>query len=216
MEYTPPNSPIEILFEDEFLLIVNKPSGLLSVPGRGKEKQDCLISRIQKKYSDALIVNRLDVSKSGLMIIARGKEVESMLSILFQKKMINKKYIAVVDGEISPSSGEIDLPLITDWPNRPKQKIDFITGKKSQTKYSVISINKEKNTTRVELTPLTGRTHQLRIHMQSLNHAILGDELYANKEVINKSGRLLLHACHLSFKHPISDEMLEFNLDDQF
>ena len=216
MQYNPPHASIDILFEDEFLLVVNKPGGLLSVPGRGQDKQDCLISRIQDKYSDAYIVHRLDMSTSGLMILARGKEMERYLSILFQKRKVNKKYIAIVDGSVNPEFGEVDLPLITDWPNRPKQKVCYETGKASQTKYSVLSYNEKNNNTKIELTPITGRTHQLRVHMQSINHAILGDELYANKETIDKSKRLLLHACHLSFKHPVSDEHLEFNSKPDF
>ena len=169
MQYTPPlHTSLDILFEDEFLLIINKPSGLLSEPGRGEDKQDCFISRIQKKYSDALIVHRLDMSTSGLMVIARGKEMESILSILFQQREINKKYTAIVDGNVSPEAGEIDLPLIADWPNRPKQKVDFISGKPSQTQYNVISYNEINNTSNIELMPITGRTHQLRVHMQSM------------------------------------------------
>ena len=215
MEYHPPeNTSLDILYIDEYLLVVNKPSGLLSVPGRGDDKQDCLISRVHTECPDALIVHRLDMSTSGIMVIARGKEIESLLSILFQKRQVNKKYIAVVDGTVSPSTGMIDLPLITDWPNRPKQKIDFESGKSSQTEYRVLT--NENDTTRIERTPLTGRTHQLRIHMQSLNHAILGDELYATKEAIEKSKRLLLHACYLSFKHPVSDEFLEFKSKAEF
>lgn len=215
MEYNPPkHTSLDILYIDEFLLVINKPSGLLSVPGRGDDKKDCLISRVQASYPDALVVHRLDMSTSGIMVIARGKEVESLLSVLFQKRQVYKKYIAVVDGTIRPSTGVIDLPLITDWPNRPKQKIDFESGKSSQTEYRAL-VN-DNGTTRIELTPLTGRTHQLRIHMQSLNHAILGDELYAKKETIEKSERLLLHACYLSFKHPVSDEFLEFNSKEEF
>ena len=215
MDYNPPTQTSnDLLYKDEFLLVINKPSGLLSVPGRGEEKQDCLISRVQTEYHDALIVHRLDMSTSGLMVIARGKEVESMLSVSFQKRQIHKKYIAVVDGIVRPSTGVIDLPLITDWPNRPKQKIDFKSGKSSQTEYRVLS--NDSDTTRIELTPLTGRTHQLRVHMQSLNHTILGDELYAKQETIEKSERLLLHACYLSFKHPVSDEFIEFKSDAGF
>ena len=215
MEYHPPkHTSLDILYIDEYLIVINKPSGLLSVPGRGDNKQDCLISRVQAEYPDALIVHRLDMSTSGIMVIARGKEVESLLSVLFQKRQVNKKYIAVVDGTISPSTGIIDLPLITDWPNRPKQKVDFESGKSSQTEYRALS--NDNDSTRIELTPLTGRTHQLRVHMQSLKHAILGDELYAEKEVIEKSKRLLLHACYLSFTHPVSDEFLEFKSKAEF
>jgi tRNA pseudouridine32 synthase / 23S rRNA pseudouridine746 synthase len=217
MEYNPPTfKSLDILFEDEFLLVLNKPSGLLSVPGRGKDKQDCLISRVQSKYSDALIVHRLDMSTSGLMILARGKEMERYLSILFQQRKVDKKYIAVVDSYVKPEFGEIDLPLITDWPNRPKQKVDFETGKHSQTKYSVLSYDDKYNTTRLELIPLTGRTHQLRVHMQSIEHAILGDELYSNKSVVEKSTRLLLHACYLSFLHPVTSELIKLTSGPEF
>lgn len=215
MDYNPPpHISLDIVFEDEFLLILNKPSGLLSVPGRGDDKKDCLISRVKSEYPDALIVHRLDMSTSGLMILARGKEMESYLSILFQQRKVKKKYIAVVSGIINQKFGEINLPLMTDWPNRPKQKVDFESGKASITKYSVLSYDEDSS--RIELIPVTGRTHQLRIHMQSVNHAIFGDELYADEDTIKKSSRLLLHACYLSFKHPVSDEILEFNSDDKF
>ena len=217
MEYNPPlPTTLDILFQDEYLLVLNKPSGLLSVPGRGDDKQDCLISRVQKEYPDSLIVHRLDMSTSGLMVIARGKEMERCLSILFQQRKVAKKYNAVVDGEVRPSSGEVDLPLITDWPNRPKQKVCFETGKNSQTNYSVLSYDNKNNTSRLELIPLTGRTHQLRIHMQLINHPILGDKLYANKAAIEKAARLLLHASYLSFPHPVSDEVLSFNSEANF
>lgn len=203
MEYQPPaHTTLDILYQDDHLLIINKPSGLLSVPGRGTEKQDCLISRIQKEFPNALIVHRLDMSTSGLMVIALGKEMERALSILFQQRKVAKKYIAVVDGKVKEKHGEINLPLITDWPNRPKQKVDFKIGKNSQTQYRVTSYDKINNSSRVELTPVTGRTHQLRVHLKAINHAILGDELYASNQGIDKSQRLLLHASYLSFPHP--------------
>ena len=212
----PPHISLDILYEDDSLLIVNKPGGLLSVPGRGDDKQDCLISRVQSEYPDALIVHRLDMSTSGLMVLARGKETERLLSILFQQRKVDKKYIAVVDGKVTPASGEVNLPLITDWPNRPKQKVDFESGKPSKTYYSVLSYDKIYNSSRLELIPLTGRTHQLRVHLQSIQHAILGDELYANSNTIDKSSRLLLHACYLSFQHPITGELIEINSEPEF
>ncbi len=215
--YNPPaHTSLELHYQDDYLIILNKPAGLLSVPGRGEDKQDCLISRVQKEFSDALIVHRLDMSTSGLMVMARGKEIERNLSILFQQRKVAKKYIAVVDGKVSTYCGEVDLPLITDWPNRPKQKVDFKNGKSSQTRYTVLSYDKKNNTTRLKLIPLTGRTHQLRVHLQSINHAILGDELYASKEAIEKSPRLLLHACYLSFTHPVTDELIEINSEPEF
>ncbi len=217
MKYKPPpHKSLDVFFVDQHLLVVNKPSGLLSVPGRGEDKQDCLVTRVQLEYSDTLIVHRLDMSTSGLMVIARGKEIERCLSILFQQRKVNKKYIAVVDGEVTSDVGEVDLPLMTDWPNRPKQKVDFESGKPSQTRYSVLSYDKKNNTTRLELSPLTGRTHQLRLHMQSINHAILGDELYASQKAIEKADRLLLHASYLSFQHPVTDELIEFNSEPEF
>ena len=217
MKYNPPkNLSLDILFEDKYLLVINKPSGLLSVPGRGDDKQDCLISRVQSMYPDTLIVHRLDMSTSGLIILARGKEIERSLSILFQNRKVEKKYIAVVDGKVTPTSGEVNLPLITDWPNRPKQKVDFESGKSSQTRYSVISYDKKNNSSRLELIPLTGRTHQLRVHMQAINHAILGDELYANKDAVNKSSRLLLHAFYLAFPHPVSGGLISVTSDAEF
>lgn len=212
----PPHTSLDILFKDEYLLILNKPSGLLSVPGRGEDKQDCLISRVQSEYPDALIVHRLDMSTSGLMVIALGKEMERALSILFQQREVAKKYIAIVDGEISPVAGMVDLPLITDWPNRPKQKVDFENGKPSRTQYEVLSHDKNNNATRVILSPITGRTHQLRLHMQSINHAILGDELYAKEEAIKKSPRLLLHACNLCFQHPVTNALIKINSEPEF
>ncbi len=217
MQYNPPpHTSLDVLFKDKYLLVLNKPSGLLSVPGRGEDKQDCLITRAQLDFNDALIVHRLDMSTSGLMVLARGKEIERDLSILFQQRNVNKKYIAVVNGKVSPDIGEINLPLITDWPNRPKQKIDFETGKSSQTQYTALSYNEKNNSTRLELKPLTGRTHQLRVHMQSMGHAILGDELYANKKAIKKASRLLLHACYLSFKHPVTGKFIECNSEPEF
>lgn len=217
MNYNPPpNTELNILYQDKYLLIVNKPSGLLSVPGRGDDKQDCLISRVQAEYPDALIVHRLDMSTSGLMVIAQGKEIERSLSILFQQRKVQKKYIAVVDGEVTPDSGEVDLPLITDWPNRPKQKVDFESGKSSQTLYSALSYNQKNNSSRLKLIPLTGRTHQLRVHMQSIKHPILGDELYAHNEAINKSTRLLLHASYLCFSHPVTGELISINSEAEF
>ncbi len=217
MEYTPPpHTSLDIEYVDKSLIIINKPSGLLTVPGRGEDKQDCLITRVQKEYPDALIVHRLDMSTSGLVIIARNKDIERALSILFQKRKVQKKYIAVVDGKVIPNYGEINIPIITDWPNRPRQKVDFNEGKSSQTQYSVLSYDKNNNSTRLELTPLTGRTHQLRIHLQVIKHAILGDELYANESAIKKSSRLLLHATFLAFQHPVNNKELEFTSNPVF
>lgn len=212
--YTPQG--FTLIHADSALLVVNKPSGLLSVPGRGIDKQDCLIKRVQADYPDALIVHRLDFDTSGLLVLARGKAMHRCLSILFQDRQVDKRYLAVVDGELEPACGEVCLPLIVDWPNRPRHKVDFATGKPSLTRYRVHSYDADRRCSRVELTPETGRTHQLRIHMQALGHPILGDSLYADDASLAKADRLLLHAEFLAFAHPQSDEPLHFNCPAPF
>lgn len=208
-DYQPPaDAGLDVLFADEALLVVNKPCGLLSVPGRGEHKQDCLISRVQREYPDALIVHRLDMETSGLLVLARGKEAHRQLSALFQKRAVQKRYIAVVDGVLEKPSGAIDLPLICDWPNRPRQKVDSQLGKPSRTLFTVLGTGVDAHSTRVELVPETGRSHQLRVHMQSLGHPILGDRLYADAIAQAKSVRLLLHAQELGFEHPFTGEQL--------
>lgn len=205
--YTPPpHTGLHILYHDEALLVVDKPAGLLSVPGRGEDKQDCLISRVQAEFPDALIVHRLDMGTSGLMVLARGKAMERALSILFQSRQVHKRYVAIVAGQMQQDCGEINLPLITDWPNRPRQMVSFELGKPSCTHYRLLEYDAGTDTSRVELEPLTGRSHQLRVHLQTLGHPILGDELYASPEVCAKAGRLLLHAASLRFPHPLTDE----------
>jgi tRNA pseudouridine32 synthase/23S rRNA pseudouridine746 synthase len=198
------------------LLVVNKPSGLLSVPGRGEDKQDCLIKRLQTQYPDALIVHRLDCDTSGLLVMARGKEMHRRLSILFQNRQVEKRYVAVVEGKLAQDSGQVNLPLIVDWPNRPLHKVDFESGKPSLTDYRVLSYDAAGHCSRIELTPQTGRTHQLRVHMQALGHPILGDSLYADSATKAKSDRPLLHAEYLSFPHPASGERLVFTCAASF
>lgn len=204
----PPDDGLAILYRDEALLVVDKPAGLLSVPGRGEDKQDCLISRVQREYPEVLSVHRLDMSTSGLMILARSKAIEREMSILFQQRKVHKRYMAVVTGQLASQGGEIDLPLITDWPNRPRQKVDHAIGKPSQTRYRVVSYDPVLHSSRVELEPVTGRSHQLRVHLMALGHAILGDELYASVPVHAQSDRLLLHAMSLKFVHPVSGDEL--------
>ncbi|MBL0166254.1 MAG: RNA pseudouridine synthase [Propionivibrio sp.] len=205
-----PEAGFRLIYADHALLVVNKPGGLLSVPGRGSDKQDCLIKRVQADYPDALIVHRLDFDTSGLLVIARGKAMHRRLSIQFQDRRVEKRYIAVVDGELAQNSGEVCLPLIVDWPNRPRHKVDFATGKPSLTRYRVLSYDAVENCSRLELTPETGRTHQLRVHLQALGHPILGDSLYADPMTRAKADRLLLHAEYLAFAHPESGEPLSF------
>jgi tRNA pseudouridine32 synthase / 23S rRNA pseudouridine746 synthase len=213
-------TPFELIFEDSALLVFNKPSGLLSVPGKGPEKADCLRTRVQQVYPEALTVHRLDMSTSGILLMARSAELHRAMSIAFQDREVEKRYIAVVDGHIreegvllgdDPTTWQlIDLPIATDWINRPLQKIDVSEGKPSQTRYRVLGYDAETSSTRVELAPVTGRTHQLRVHLQSLGHPILGDHLYASPEILAKSTRLLLHASELHLSHPVSGKSLAF------
>jgi tRNA pseudouridine32 synthase/23S rRNA pseudouridine746 synthase len=214
-------STTDLVYFDDHLLVLNKPSGLLSVPGRGEDKQDCLIARAQIEWPDALTVHRLDMATSGLVVIARGPEVQRSLSQAFAVREVHKTYEAVVDGILqnTHSSGadawhDIQIPLLIDWPNRPKSKIDWEHGKASHTQWrlkkSIPNDNKTHPSTRVELQALTGRTHQLRLHMLAIGHPILGDNLYAPNEALSKAPRLLLHARQLQFKHPITAEWLSF------
>lgn len=209
-DYNPP-SGCDILYADEAIIITNKPAGLLSVSGSVAERSDCMISRVQEVYPDALTVHRLDMSTSGILVLARGKEVHRILSMAFAAREVDKRYIAVVDGKMQQSKGEIDLPLIADWPNRPKQKVDFEIGKPSLTRYKILSYDAVLNATRVELEPVTGRSHQLRVHLLSIGHVILGDDLYAPTAILNKAPRLLLHASYIRLPHPITKERLTFN-----
>lgn len=207
--YNPPaHTRLDILYKDTQLIIINKPPGLLSVPGRGIEKQDCLLSRVQADYPDALSVHRLDMPTSGIIIFALNKQTQRYLGIQFEKKQIKKQYIAVVQGELKEAKGRINQPLITDWHNRPKQKIDYSTGKPSITDYELISIDENGNSI-VKLMPITGRSHQLRVHMLSIGHPILGDQLYATDLSDNACERLLLHAEKISFIHPETNTLLE-------
>ena len=204
---------IEVVYADASLLVLNKPSGLLSVPGRGADKQDCLSSRVQRLYPEALIVHRLDMATSGLMLMARGIGMQRALSGLFERREVHKRYLAVVDGRLAPAPtpdgwGLTDLPIVVDWPRRPLRIIDAVLGKPSQTRWRALAFDAATNSTRVELEPLTGRSHQLRVHLQALGHPILGDALYAPEAVQAKAPRLLLHACALGFLHPVSGEAL--------
>jgi tRNA pseudouridine32 synthase / 23S rRNA pseudouridine746 synthase len=204
LEYLPPTDPwIDIVFEDDHILAVNKPSGLLSVPGRLAEHYDSMWSRLVKEYPEIQVVHRLDMSTSGLMLFAKNKHVEAALKKQFQYRLTHKIYYARVWGCVEQDSGEINLPLICDWPNRPKQKVCFEDGKPSLTRYEVMK--REDQTTIVRLLPVTGRSHQLRVHMLSLGHPIVGDEFYSDGAALAFSDRLELHAAELSFYHPRSD-----------
>ncbi len=264
-------SGIEVLYADGCLLVLNKPAGLLSVPGKGEDKQDCLSTRVQHRFPDALVVHRLDMATSGLMLMARTQDVQRSLSQAFAARQVHKRYEAVVQGrpgacrtgdvesEIGPQRrqffpdlrfhspvvgqedgekwcatspmqttlqrldrlmampdqveggwGVIALPIAVDWPNRPLRIIDVALGKPSITRWRVHSEDAATDSTRLQLEPVTGRSHQLRVHLQALGHPILGDTLYAPLPVRARAARLLLHACALNFTHPVTGAALRF------
>lgn len=204
----PCHEAVDILFEDEHLLLVNKPSGLLSVPGKHPANRDCLISRLQEDFSEARIVHRLDLDTSGIMVIALHAESHRAINRLFAERKVHKAYQAIVYGELAENSGSIELPLICDWPNRPKQKVDMTHGKAALTHYQVVNRSADGLQSRLLLTPQTGRSHQLRVHLMAIGHPILGCDFYAHTQALAMSERLLLHATELSFKHPMSGQTL--------
>lgn len=214
--YQPPtHTGLDILFQDEHLLAVNKPTGLLSVPGNSLEKQDCMVSRCQAEFEHILIVHRLDMLTSGIIVFARNKAALRAMNKLFAEREVSKTYIAIVDGIVNNDEGEINQPLMADWPNRPKQKIDA-GGKASCTQYQVLHRDQITQTTRIKLTPMTGRSHQLRVHMMWLGHPILGDPFYATDEALHKSERLLLHASELAFVHPMTNQPINIHSPPAF
>jgi tRNA pseudouridine32 synthase/23S rRNA pseudouridine746 synthase len=199
--YSPPTIPwVDIVYEDDSILIVNKPSGLLSVPGKAAEHYDSMWSRLVEGYPGIQAVHRLDMATSGLMLFAKNKHVERALKKQFQYRLTHKVYFARVWGQVAAKEGEIDLPLICDWPNRPRQKVCQETGKPSKTLYQVVKT--ESKTTIVRLFPITGRSHQLRVHLLAIGHPIVGDEFYAHEAARDFAPRLQLHAAELSFYHP--------------
>ena len=214
--YSPPrNDGLDLVYSDASIIVVNKPAGLLAVPGRGVDKQDCLATRIQQKFPDALVVHRLDMATSGLMLFARGADMQRSISQMFRGREVQKRYVAVVAGKLEQVTGEVNLPIVADWPNRPLRKIDVESGKPSLTCYRLLSHDVVTDTSRLELEPVTGRTHQLRVHMAAIGHPILGDRLYGG--VVGASAdRLLLHACVLGFAHPLSDATLNWVSEPPF
>ena len=197
--YDPPQDPLVILHEDAEVLLVDKPAGLLSVPGKGPELADCLMARVQAAFPDALLVHRLDRDTSGVMIFALTPHAQRHLGLQFEKRMTRKTYVARVWGVPAERTGEVDLPLIVDWPNRPRQMVDPVNGRAAQTEWRVIK--DEGETARVRLHPRTGRSHQLRVHMLALGHPILGDPFYATGPA-RDFPRLMLHSEELRFNHP--------------
>ncbi len=217
---------MKVLYADSALLVLDKPAGLLSVPGRGEDKQDCLSARAQALYPDALIVHRLDMATSGLILMARGAQAQRGLSQAFASRDVTKRYCAIVSGQMTPPPdawGVIDLPIIVDWPNRPRRMIDAQAGKPSMTRWQVASpetgsdamaatatFDRSAPFTRVILEPITGRSHQLRVHLAAVGHPILGDSLYAPPEGQARASRLLLHACSIGLAHPVRGERMQF------
>ncbi|MDK1288579.1 bifunctional tRNA pseudouridine(32) synthase/23S rRNA pseudouridine(746) synthase RluA [Pseudoalteromonas umbrosa] len=215
LNYNPPTDPyLGLLYQDDHMLVINKPSGLLTVPGKDPKHADSVINRINRVFPTAKIVHRLDMATSGILCLAMHKEAHRFLSIQFQDRLTKKRYVARVHGRLESKTGSVDLPLICDWPNRPKQKVCHESGKPSLTHYEVLEY--EPNATRVSLTPITGRSHQLRVHMQSLGHVILGDRLYATGDALKAAERLQLHAQMLEICHPVSGKMMQFNAPDPF
>ncbi|MDO3386580.1 RluA family pseudouridine synthase [Gilvimarinus sp. SDUM040013] len=214
---TDPLTPsVSIIWQDADLLVVNKPSGLLTVPGRGPDKQDCLINRLLVDYPNSRIVHRLDQPTSGLVLVPQNHHAHKTLGKQFEQRQISKRYLAVVGGLLEQDQGDIELPLICDWPNRPRQMVDFANGKHALTRYRVIARDNEKRRTRVALTPVTGRSHQLRVHMQALGHPILGDNFYATQTLRDASERLLLHAEWISFAHPVTGDTVSLECPSEF
>jgi tRNA pseudouridine32 synthase/23S rRNA pseudouridine746 synthase len=209
-EYAPQTDPyLTVLHQDDDILVLDKPSGLLTVPGKAAEHSDCLEKRAQEQFETARIVHRLDMDTSGVVIMAMNAAAHRHLGLQFERRHTKKTYIADVYGVMEDESGTVDLPLRCDWPNRPKQMVDFDEGRKATTHWKVLS--RSENQTRVELTPITGRSHQLRVHMLALGHPILGDRFYAEGDALEMADRLCLHAQDLSIFHPNGGETISFH-----
>ncbi|PYE33764.1 ribosomal large subunit pseudouridine synthase A [Idiomarina fontislapidosi] len=209
LNYQPPTRPyLKIIYRDDAVVVVDKPAGLLSVPGKAVEHRDSVYTRLARVFPDIRVVHRLDMATSGVMIFAIGKPAQSHLSRQFQQRTTKKTYLAKVWGRLPGASGCIDLPLSCDWPNRPKQHVDFFNGKASQTGYQVIDSGPQSST--VKLFPYTGRSHQLRVHMLALECPILGDKFYAHPVAFEAADRLLLHAFELKVISPLTEQPCVF------
>lgn len=206
--YAPPQQPISILYEDDDLVMIDKPAGLLSVPGRLVEHHDSAYFRVLEQFPQAKITHRLDMATSGILMFAKHRDAEVAVSKMFQARTVKKHYVALVQGQIAPQ-GQVDVPLITDWENRPRQIVHFELGKPSQTLFEALEYDAVADTSRVLLTPITGRSHQLRVHMQYIGHPITGDQFYHPEPTRSPLGRMALHACYLAFQQPLSGEAVE-------
>jgi tRNA pseudouridine32 synthase/23S rRNA pseudouridine746 synthase len=218
--YCPPMTPyLEVIYKDNDIVVLNKQSGLLTVSGRLPAHKDCLQSRVNKVLPTATVVHRLDMATSGILIMALHKPAHVAISRMFQQRETKKSYIARVYGHMKEDTGSVDQPLICDWPNRPRQMVDHERGKQSLTHYKVLSRDTDEKavpSTLVELTPITGRSHQLRVHMLFLGHPILGDRLYSHEAAVTASSRLLLHAQMLELAHPMNEKTLTFKVPCPF
>ena len=211
-DYAPPTDPLKILYQDDDLLVVDKPAGLLSVPGR--ELPDSLQTRLKDQHPESLLVHRLDMATSGLMVFARNKAAQRHLGLQFERRHTVKSYLACVAGRVDGESGRINLPLIADWPNRPRQMVSWEHGKPSLTDWEVME--RHETATRMALHPITGRSHQLRVHCWAIGHPILGDRIYAQDEVFEAAPRLMLHAWKLGLRHPKGGTPVSFESDCPF
>ncbi|MCU9847909.1 RluA family pseudouridine synthase [Defluviimonas sp. WL0024] len=207
--YNPPADPLNVIHADHAILVIDKPAGLLSVPGKGEDLADCLIARVQMVYPEALLVHRLDRDTSGVIVFALTRHAQRELSAQFEGRKTKKTYRARLWGHLEPKEGRVDLPLIVDWPNRPRQHVNHETGKPAQTDWKVLGHDPD-GTTRVRLMPITGRSHQLRVHMRELGHPILGDALYAEGDA-RHFPRLMLHAESLRCNHPETGRGMTFS-----
>lgn len=215
--YQPPQSPyLELLYFDDDIVIANKPSGLLSVPGKAPAHQDSLERRLARVWPQIRVVHRLDMATSGLIIFAQHKAAQSALSKQFQARTVQKRYLAKVQNQLPDTQGSVDLPLRCDWPRRPKQMVCYELGKSALTHYQVLEYEPSSNSTLVELSPVTGRSHQLRVHMEALGCPILGDRLYGDAQSQSAKPRLQLHAQQLVFCHPSTDKLLTFTCPASF
>ncbi len=213
--YTPPQDPLEIVYEDDDLLVINKPAGLLSVMGRLPEHQDSAYLRVLEKYPAAKVTHRLDMATSGLLMFAKHRDAEVAISKMFQARTVKKYYVALVQGQIQ-SEGSVEVPLITDWENRPRQMVHFELGKPAKTLFQLMQYDEVSNQSRVRLEPVTGRSHQLRVHMMHIGHPIMGDKLYHPEPAKFHLQRMALHAAYLAFKHPLKMHAVEIHSELKF
>lgn len=213
--YTPPQDPLDIVYEDEDLLVINKPAGLLSVMGRLPEHQDSAYLRVLEKYPAAKVTHRLDMATSGLLMFAKHREAEVAVSKMFQARTVKKYYVALVQGQIQ-SEGSVEVPLITDWENRPRQIVHFELGKQAKTLFQCMAYDAETDQSRVRLEPVTGRSHQLRVHMMHIGHPIMGDKLYHPEPTKFHLKRMALHAAYLAFQHPLKLNEVEIHSEVRF